>query len=260
LARHLGPDQPLFAFNSRGLEGLEELETIEALAESYLADLRRFQPCGPYFLGGYCFGGVVAYEMAHHLYARGEQVALVALINSIPPNSSYASFRWTPASTLRFAWNVCRKTACSLPVSAERWASLLRWKARLLARRWLQPAPCFPVAAAGAQVDAEEFLDLSQYPEDQRRLWQTHIRALTLYHPPVSPVHVTLFRSPLHLLYSSFDPKYGWGELARGGVTLRVVSGAHDTIMEEPRVRNLAAALQASLESARIPGASIEIS
>ena len=46
-----------YAFRSRGLDGQEELTTIDALADAYLADLRAFQPQGPYCLGGYCFRG-----------------------------------------------------------------------------------------------------------------------------------------------------------------------------------------------------------
>ncbi|MDB6068034.1 MAG: non-ribosomal peptide synthetase [Pedosphaera sp.] len=250
LAHHLGPDQPVYAFNSRGLEGLEELKTIEALAESYLADLHAFQPRGPYFLGGYCFGGIVAYEMAHRLRKQGEDVALVALINSFPSNSSYVNFRLSPSAALKFAWNFCMKAIYSMPGSAKQWTAFLRWKMRQLAHRWKHGVASLSPAAGPDQVNVDEYQDLSQYPADQRRLWQAHIHALTIYHPPVSQIKVTLFRSPFHLLYSSFDPEYGWGELARGGVSVNVVPGAHDKIMEEPRVKNLAAALKASLEGA----------
>ena len=64
LARCLGEDQPVYGFKSRGLDGLEEFDTIEDMAAHYIADLRARQPHGPYYLGGYCFGGNVAYEMA----------------------------------------------------------------------------------------------------------------------------------------------------------------------------------------------------
>jgi thioesterase domain-containing protein len=253
LARHLGPDQPVFAFNSRGLMGLEELESIEKLAESYLADLRAFQAHGPYFLGGYCFGGLIAYEMAHRLQAHGETVALLALINSIPPNSGYANFRWSPVTTLKFVWNLSRKARYQLPLPAERWVKIVRWHGRLLARRWQpQLRESFEPCVSSSAVDAEYYLDLTDYSEDQRRVWRTHISALQVYHPPVSPLKVTLFRSPLHALRCSFDPKYSWGEFALGGVEVKIVPGAHDTIMEEPRVARLAKELNAALQAAQV--------
>ena len=92
LSKYLGPEQPLFAFKSRGMDGQEEFATIEEMAAQYIADLRAFQPRGPYQLGGYCFGGNVAYEMARQLRAQGERISLLALINCAPPNCGYAHF------------------------------------------------------------------------------------------------------------------------------------------------------------------------
>ncbi|HEX4646645.1 MAG TPA: amino acid adenylation domain-containing protein, partial [Verrucomicrobiae bacterium] len=94
LSKYLGSEQPLFAFKSRGMDGLEEFGTIEEMAAQYVADLRAFQPHGPYRLGGYCFGGNVAYEMARLLREQGETISLLALINCAPPNSSYARFHF----------------------------------------------------------------------------------------------------------------------------------------------------------------------
>ena len=51
------------------------------MAEEYLAELRVRQPHGPYYLSGYCGGGIVAYEMAQHLHAVGETVALLVIID-----------------------------------------------------------------------------------------------------------------------------------------------------------------------------------
>src|SRR5205085_5144245 len=84
LARCLGEDQPVYAFKSRGLDGLDEFATVEEIAAHYVADMRARQPHGPYYLGGYCFGGNVAYEMARQLDAQGERTALLALMNSAP--------------------------------------------------------------------------------------------------------------------------------------------------------------------------------
>src|SRR5439155_10785008 len=82
LSKHLGNDQPVYAFNSRGMDGRPEFPTIKEMAAHYVSDLRKFRSRGPYLLGGYCFGGVVALEMARQLRAQGESVPLVTLVNS----------------------------------------------------------------------------------------------------------------------------------------------------------------------------------
>ena len=79
LVHRLGPDQPVW-----GLRCVTEPDRIELMATRYLTELRRTQPTGPYRLGGWCFGAVVAFEMAHQLRANGEQVALLALIGISP--------------------------------------------------------------------------------------------------------------------------------------------------------------------------------
>ncbi|HEY0737917.1 MAG TPA: amino acid adenylation domain-containing protein, partial [Herpetosiphonaceae bacterium] len=65
LARLLGPDQPFYAFQAAGLDGEQPPHTqVETIAAAYLSALRAAQPHGPYRLGGWSFGGLVAYEMA----------------------------------------------------------------------------------------------------------------------------------------------------------------------------------------------------
>ncbi|HJV35485.1 alpha/beta fold hydrolase, partial [Geomonas sp.] len=83
LARHLRQDVPVYGLQSRGLDGSEPLlTTIEEMAACYVSEIQSVQPKGPYFLGGYCLGGIVALEMAGQLKAEGEQVALVGMIES----------------------------------------------------------------------------------------------------------------------------------------------------------------------------------
>ncbi|HZI32791.1 MAG TPA: amino acid adenylation domain-containing protein, partial [Candidatus Binatia bacterium] len=127
LSRHLGPDQPVFAFSSRGLNGQAEFTSIEEMAAQYVADLLAFQPRGPYRLGGYCFGGDVAYEMARQLEARGEKIALLALMNSAPPNSGYARIRWTPWFIIKFLHNLCLVAADALQGTVEQRRVFFRW-------------------------------------------------------------------------------------------------------------------------------------
>ena len=83
----LGPDQPLYALQARGLDGKHEpLQTIEAMAAEYVAAVKAVQPKGPYFLGGLCAGCFVALEMARLLYREGEKFYAPMLIDPPRPN------------------------------------------------------------------------------------------------------------------------------------------------------------------------------
>jgi thioesterase domain-containing protein/acyl carrier protein len=83
LARRLGPDQPVYAFQAPGLDGFEPPFTrIEALAERYCRELRDIQPAGPYQIAGWSFGGNLAYEMACQLEAYGNEVAFLGVIDA----------------------------------------------------------------------------------------------------------------------------------------------------------------------------------
>jgi amino acid adenylation domain-containing protein len=86
LARALGDDQPFYGLQSRGLYGgVAPLRTVEAMASHYLSELREVQPHGPYYFAGYCFGGIVAFEMAQRMLAEGEDVAMLATFNGPSP-------------------------------------------------------------------------------------------------------------------------------------------------------------------------------
>jgi thioesterase domain-containing protein len=83
LSRNLPPGVPLVGLQARGLSGETPLpSTIEEMAEDYLRALRTVQPCGPYRLLGWSFGGNVAHAMATRLEEQGEQVSLLVLVDS----------------------------------------------------------------------------------------------------------------------------------------------------------------------------------
>jgi thioesterase domain-containing protein len=88
LAKQLGSDQPFYAFQPPGVDGrTAPLEDVRQLAAYFVADLLAFQPRGPYRLGGFCLGGVTAFEMARQLCALGHEVSLLALIATASPMS-----------------------------------------------------------------------------------------------------------------------------------------------------------------------------
>lgn len=89
LARSLGADQPFYALDPYQFTGLRVAPTLEKMAAENLQVMRTVQPEGPYLLGGFCNGGLLAYEMARQLRAAGQKVALLLLIDpSSPPHSA----------------------------------------------------------------------------------------------------------------------------------------------------------------------------
>ncbi|HYO55279.1 polyketide synthase, partial [Archangium sp.] len=90
LARHLGPDQPFYGLQALGLDGGSEPdERIEDMARHYIEAIRRIQPTGPYFIGGYSFGCLVAYEIAQQLSAAGQEIGLLAIVDEPAPLSGH---------------------------------------------------------------------------------------------------------------------------------------------------------------------------
>jgi amino acid adenylation domain-containing protein len=85
LREHLPADRPLYGLQARGIDGLADLPTdIGQMAADYLAEIREVQPHGPYHLLGWSFGGLVAHAVAVLLQQAGEQVELLALLDSYP--------------------------------------------------------------------------------------------------------------------------------------------------------------------------------
>ena len=83
VARHLGADQPFYGLSPLGQDGEPVPGSIEAMAAAYLAIVRQEQSVGPYSIGGFCSGAVVAWEMACQLRESGAEVGTLVLIE--PP-------------------------------------------------------------------------------------------------------------------------------------------------------------------------------
>ena len=247
LIPHLDPDQPVYAFESRGMRSHAEFTRVEDMARHYLQEIRTVQPQGPYYLGGYCFGGNVAFEMARQLEAAGEPVALLTLLDSAAANSCYQRLPWwQPVFHLRFAVNTAYWLADFLRQPSREQLRFVRRKCRVLAGRVLAR-----LRGKGQAFEVEEVIDVSLFPEIELGLWQTHLRALGDYHPQPYGGRAVLFRTRGHPFLCSFDPRFGWGPLVRGGIETVILPGAHEGIFMEPHVRALSACFRQQLEKAQ---------
>ena len=93
LAIALGPDYPLYAFQARGVDGKKRpFSRLEEMATYYIQCMRDVQPSGPYYVGGYSYGGFVALEMARKLQRLGEPVAMVMMLDTPPLSKKVTHF------------------------------------------------------------------------------------------------------------------------------------------------------------------------
>jgi thioesterase domain-containing protein len=213
LARQLGTEQPFYAFQSPE----PEQHTIEAMAEHYSQQMLSVQPEGPYRLGGWSMGGVIAFEMARQLAEKGEDVQLLALIDCYAPQSIarpehfdllrmfVEDIEGTSGRSLGFSLDELRQL--SLEVLLER--------ARVL-----------------------EFVPDELGPAELQglfELYRANLSALLAYEPRPYAGKVTLFRSA----GSDVDPARGWMPYAPD-LDVFEIEGDHYSIINGPPVKVLA--------------------
>lgn len=246
LAANLNQDQPVYGIEPR--PGAETA-SVEELARHYFQDLRAFQPHGPYYLGGYCFGGYVAYEMARLLREAGEQIGLLALIDSAAPNGSYDRIPWWQPSFLpKFIRNSSYWFQDFMQLQPDERKEFFQRKLGVLKRK--VSSKLFGETPQSS-VDLAAYIDASQFPEDELRLWQVHLAAGASFVPRPYAGRVTLIRTRGQPFFCSLDPKYGWGELASEGVDVRIIPGSHEKIFVEPDICSLAQTLELCLSEAQ---------
>jgi amino acid adenylation domain-containing protein/FkbM family methyltransferase len=243
LAEGLGDDQPFYAFQSRRLEGDAEPHTrVEAMAADYLAELREVQPAGPYLLAGWSFGGLVAFEMARRLRSDGEKVALLALLDTHPPEAGAAVDEGLYGDDARWLADV-----------AEFIARLVG-RTPALSYQDLRPlAPAEQLRRFLESLRQIDFLPPGTGESQVRRLlevYKANVRAAEAYEPAAYDGDVTLLRAE-DGIEEGTDPDLGWGRLARGAVEVITVPGDHVTLLAEPNVEALAERLRTCLEKAQ---------
>ncbi|HTK75750.1 MAG TPA: thioesterase domain-containing protein [Gemmataceae bacterium] len=252
LVRFLEPDQPLVGIRAAGADGYEEpIGRVEDMAARYVAAVRAAQPHGPYYLGGFSFGGSVALEMAQQLHAAGEAVAFLGIIDHTPPPLRYQPVVWTPARVVEFGAN------------AVRWIEDDIWRAGR-GQRLTSVVGAFRKAGrrvraslsrrdpGSGRADTTEALAGASVPAHFRRLMATHYQALREYTPRPYPGHVTLFRARTRPLFRLYGRDLGWAALAGDGLDVIPIPGNHATILKEPNVRTFAAALKDRLRAAAL--------
>jgi aspartate racemase len=217
LARHMAPDQPFYGIQPQGMDGgAPVLASVEEMATRYITEMRTFQREGPYYIGGYSFGGLVAFEMALQLVDEGHEIGFLGLIDTYP---GQAKSRTDLLSTL-------------LKLSLKQQATYVRQRAKRyrkgVRRRW----------------------DALFLPTSLKEVRSTLAQAELAYQPRLYPGKATWFRASEKGLRGLGTPENDWSNWITGGVEVHEFEGDHGSILKEPMVAMLAGKLRWCMEKA----------
>jgi amino acid adenylation domain-containing protein len=259
LSRLLGPDQPLYGIQARGVDDVQTpIDDMREMAAFYLQQMRTVQPEGPYFLLGFSSGGTVVYEMAQQLRASGDEVGLLAILDHPPATAGYYRPIVRPEHwpTLLYDLLGYRDRLAALRLGHGR--KLVRSFADRIRRRTVHPrgapaegVPQHELDRVVNYVATNIAGDPNLLPLYHREVIAAQYRALTSYVPAPYSGHITLFRARKQPLLCSHDPAMGWRALAGAGMTVCTVPGSHLGVLQEPNVATLAARLGDCLARAR---------
>ena len=192
------------------------------MAARYIEAIREVQPEGPYHLGGWSFGGVVAFEMARQLREQGQEVATLALIDSLAPGDGAIPSldeidfaRIQTGFVMSLAWGL----------GEERWDALREGR---------------DFESVIKEIGPERFHFLLN-------VFKTNGLALSRYSPRVFPGRMILFQASDRPGPDLERPTMGWGELAAGGVSAHVIPGDHYSVLKPPAVQRVAEILKAAM-------------
>ena len=208
---------------------------IEESAARYAEAIRERQPHGPYLLGGWSFGGVLAFEIARQLHEQGQRVAMPALLDT-----------WAP-------------------LEENKTSKLAYDDAKLLTQLARAYQIALPNGDAERRLTSDELIERAleqakkngSLPDDIRAEWihrllRLHKQSLTdvlNYIPQSYRGQITLFRTKRKPSYDATLDDWGWGRLSTKPVKVHVVPGDHYSMLADPNVQTLAQRLDACLKA-----------
>lgn len=214
IATELGADQPFYGLQARGLNEIEEpSERIEEMASDYIREIQSIQPVGPYQLAGYSGGGLVAFEMARQLLEAGDEVSLLAMLDTFTPafmNKSQSQ------------------------------------RARLFLRGVREGGPGF-LASWVAKNRSAKYQEGTALPESTGAVGDAFVRAQSSYEPGVLSLPVVLLRATERAERGYVPTDLGWSQHTTGGVSVWNVPGGHESMCVRPNVAAMAACLRSHM-------------
>ena len=247
LAKLLAEDQPVYALQARGLDGrIIRDPQVEEMAGAYLRELKGLQPEGPYFLAGFCFGGLLALEAAQQLRAAGDEVALLVLIQTSHP----AFPQYKPGVTFAHRW--WHRAAKRIHLERSNYSrSRERFFYEKCRRVWDIARARVALATDRWRSDDSVPNEAASVPYILELLSIEHDKAFAKYQPKPYHGDVVLYRAAKQLKGIIEDRFLGWKDLLQGRVRLCEVPGHQQNILHQPHVAQLARELIADLQTAQ---------
>ena len=240
LAEALEPGQPMYALQAEGLDH-EDLpqDRVEDTAAKYVAEVQAVQPHGPYYLGGYSYGGMIAWEMARQLRAAGEAVDLLALIESYAPgHQATIAFRshWYRQRTRMHLQRLRELRLADWGPYLSRRYRTMRWRiaADLRTRLWQARYRGYRLLRRPVPTSLVDHMEVALY-------------AAKRYEPRLYAGQPVLFVARDRGVEGAADAQFGWGGLSSTPIVVCYVPGDHHSLLEAPHVRGLAEELRARL-------------
>jgi thioesterase domain-containing protein len=251
LAHHLACDRSLYGLQPLGLDGKQApLHQIDTMARYYIKAIQTIQPHGPYYLSGWSFGGLVAFEMAQQLAQAGESIALLAIFDTAAP---VADNRPSPGASLKFLFKDALWS--TLPFLLDYGAIAISRLSRglqgadstaLTSRsHWLSRWQWWAIARLMPEESRLRFLDESAIGP-MLRIFAANNQAAYHYTPQPYPQPITLFKATEAPQNSSSDQTLGWNQLTPT-VQIHTVPGNHLSMLKPPHVQTLAQILKSYL-------------
>ena len=243
LRHHVPADQPLYGIQADGLgTGRASLVSIPEMAKHYVREIRAIQPHGPYFLGGFSAGGLVAYEMARQLHEAGERVPFLALFDSyVDAAGGYWMKSFYSKRALRMSILALRSSWHG--IQSEGVVSVLGKKLQNMGVNIRIMAWVLLGKIAGKAESGEAKVPHFLNPHE------AFTRAIRVYAPQPHSGPAVLFRS------KSLDPNAptvsdGWSRYISGKLEYQEVYGGHEDIFRELHISRLADQIMKALDSA----------
>ncbi len=246
LANLLDAGQPVYGVQALGLDGrIVKDQSIETITSEYVKEIRTVQPRGPYFLGGFCFGGLVALEAAQQLSGAGEEVALVVLMQTTNP--AVGHFRPEVTLPQQFWYRAAKR------IDLER--ENLAHKGKNYFQERLEHGWNRAWARTAITLDKIRNGHAKQKPRPMSYI----LEALTLEHDRMADQYkirlykgdVVLFRASKQLHGLIADQDLGWKDILTGNLDICEIPGHQQTILTEPNVTRLAKELLLRLQTAQ---------
>lgn len=245
LAMALPENLPFYCFQDRALDGSEPFESIEAEAACYVDEIRRVQPHGPYYIGGTCFGGLTAFEIARRLEEMSEPVAALVLMDTQNPtfvgslspyNRLYRNMRF---SIRRTVWHARR----ILQQRPSEWLGYIVGRCLAFRERMRDSSE----VAARLQAQMIEAAARTPLAENLKRIIVANASSLKKFAPKPYGGGTIIFRASERNLDPCDDRYLGWESIIRGKIKSFEIEGDHMSMLEDPAVRVLAEKLNAAL-------------